>query len=169
DPIADANQSQPELIAAGRERFRGATLDVRVKGSETWQLQGKVAFTDAITERSPDLPQEEGRPLARVPRWTGALSSRHTWREGTLEGWNASTSLVYVGPYVQTYEDSRYAELDYPGYVQVSAGVGYQWKRGLRRHSVNLRVRNVLDEDMLVRAGRTGNDPSLSVGYRLMY
>ena len=169
DPIADADQSQPELIAAGRERFQGATLDVRVKAAETWQLQGKVTYTDAITERSPDLPEEEGRPIARVPRWTGALSSRHTWRNGNLAGWSASTSLVYVGDYVQTYADDRYAELAYPGYTYLSAGLGYQWKTGVRSHSLDLRARNVLDADLLERAGRTGSDAAVSLGYRLQY
>ncbi len=169
DPIADADQSQSELIAAGRERFQGATFDLRLQAAESWQVQGKVAYTDAVTEKSPDLPEEEGRPMARVPRWTGTVSSRHTWKEGALAGWNASTAVVYVGPYVQTYADDRYAELDYPGYVLVSAGLGYQWKAGARRHSVNLRARNVLDADLLAKAGRVGNDPALSIGYRLTY
>ena len=169
DPIADADQSQPELIAAGRERFQGATLDLRVKASPTWQMQGKIAFTDAITERSPDLPEEEGRPIARVPSWTGAVSSRHSWQDGALAGWSASSSVVYVGSYVQTYADNRHAELAYPGYTYVSAGLGYQWKTGLRSHSLSLRARNVLDADLLARAGRTGSDPALSLGYRLQY
>ncbi|WP_221032158.1 TonB-dependent receptor [Actomonas aquatica] len=171
DPIADADQTQPELIAAGRERFQGATLDVRLKPAGVWQVQGKVAFTDSITERSPDLPQEEGRAIARVPRWTGALSGRLAWQDGALAGWNASTSLVYMGSYVQRYEDTRYAELDYPGYVTLALGLGYQWRTGdgKQRHDLSLRVQNALDEDLLVRAGRVGAGRSARLGYRWSY
>lgn len=169
DPIADADQTQPELSAAGRERFQGATLDVRLKPVPAWQLQGKLAYTAAVTERSPDLPAEEGRPLARVPAWTGALSAKRVWSEGALAGWSAGASLVYIGSYVQTYADSRHAELTYPGYSFVTANLGYRWKSGARAHAVSMKLSNVLNEDLLARVARTGSDPAMSVGYRLSY
>lgn len=169
DPVADANQSQPELVSAGREKFEGGTLEMRLKLTDSWQLRGKTAYTDATTESSPDLPEEVGRAISRVPKWTGALTSSHRWTEGILDGWSISNSLIFIGDYVDTYADRRRAELSYPGYKFVSLSLSYRWKVGQKTHYLSARVRNLFDEDLLVKAARTGAERYASLGYRLYF
>jgi iron complex outermembrane recepter protein len=169
DPIADADQTQPALVAAGRESFQGATLEMSLQASEGLQLRGKAAFTDATTERSPDLPAEVGRALARVPRWTSVLSSQYRWTEGPLDGWSAGASLIYVSDYVDTYEDSRHAQVEYPGYTYTSLAFSYRWKKGRATNSLGLRLRNVFNENLLTRIARPGSEPSASLSFRSSY
>jgi len=169
DPIADADQTQPALVAAGRESFQGATLEVRLQASEGLQLRGKAAYTAATTEASPDLPAEVGRALARVPRLTSALSSQYSWKDGPLTGWSAGASVIYVSDYVDTYEDSRHAQVEYPGYTYTSLAFGYRWKKAKVSNSVSLRLRNVLNENLLTRIARPGSEPSASLSFRRTY
>ena len=169
DPIADADQSQPELVSAGREKFEGATAEVRLKVSDVWSLRGRTAYTDATTEESPDLPDEVGRAISRVPSWTGALSSLHRWSKGPLTGWSISNSLIFIGGYVDTYADRRRAELRYPGYKYVSTSLSYRWKVGKKTHYISARVRNIFNENLLVKAARPGADRYASLGYRLYF
>lgn len=169
DPIADANQSQSELVSAGREKFEGATGEIRLKVNDVWSLRGRAAYTDATTEKSPDLPDEVGRAISRVPSWTGALSSLHRWTEGPLDGWSISNSLLFIGDYVDTYADRRRAELRYPGYNYVSSSINYRWKVGKKTHYLSARVRNVFNENLLVKAARPGADRYASLGYRLYF
>ena len=169
DPIADADQTQPALVAAGRESFSGATLEVRLQATEGLQLRGKAAFTDATTEKSPDLPAEVGRALARVPRWTSALSSNYRWTEGVLDGWSAGVSLIHVSDYIDTYEDTRYAQVEYPGYTYTSVALSYRWKKEKATNSLGLRLRNIFNENLLTRIGRVGSEPSASVSFRRTY
>jgi iron complex outermembrane recepter protein len=169
DPIADANQSQPELVSAGREKFEGATGEIRLKVSDVWSLRGRAAYTDATTEQSPDLPDEVGRAISRVPSWTGALSSLHRWTDGPLDGWSVGNSLIFIGGYVDTYADRRRAELRYPGYKYVSVSLTYRWKVGKKTHYLSARVRNAFNENLLVKAARPGGDRYASLGYRLYF
>ncbi len=169
DPIADADQTQPELVSAGREKFEGATAELRVKINDVWEIRGKAAYTDATTESSPDLPDEVGQAISRVPKWTGALSSYHRWTKGPLAGWTISESLLYISDYVDTYADRRRAELTYPGYNYVSLSLGYRWKVGKKTHYLSARVRNLLNENLLVKAARPGADRYASLGYRLYF
>lgn len=166
DPIADADQTQPALVSAGQENFQGATLEVRLQASKGLQLRGKAVFTDATTEKSPDLPAEVGRAIARVPRWTSALSSQYRWTEGKLNGWSLIASLIYVSDYVDTYEDARRALVEYPGYTYTSLSLGYRWKKAKATNSVSLRFRNIFNENLLTRISRPGSEPSASLSFR---
>lgn len=169
DPIADVDQSQPELVSAGREKFEGATAEIRLKVSDAWSLRGRTAYTDATTEQSPDLPDEVGRAISRVPSWTGAFSSLHRWSQGPLSGWSISNSLIFIGGYVDTYADRRRAEVMYPGYNYVSTSLSYRWQVGKKTHYLSARVRNVFNENLLVKAARPGADRYASLGYRLYF
>jgi len=169
DPIADATQTQPELVSAGREKFEGATFETRIILNDTWQIRGKTAYTDATTESSPDLPDEVGRAISRVPKWTGSVSSSHRWTEGALEGWSLSNSLIFIDSYVDTYADRRRAELTYPGYKYVSTSISFRWKVGKKTHYLSARVRNVFNENLLAKAARPGADRYASLGYRLYF
>ncbi|HEY0944110.1 MAG TPA: TonB-dependent receptor [Opitutaceae bacterium] len=169
DPIADAALTQPELVAAGEERFTGGSVDVRAKLSVAWQFVFKTTYTRAITTKSPDLPEEEGRELTRLPRLTGGLTARYQVPDGRWKGLNASSTLTYVSGFVQTYETSNRAYLEYPDYTLVSLNTGYVLKRGRYTHNVGVSVRNLFDRDLLAQLARPGAGRELGMNYTLTF
>jgi len=166
DPIADANQTQPQLVAAGGERFTGGSLDVRYALDANWVFTGRGTYTRAITTASPDIPEEVGRPLTRLPAETLALGARYLASSGRWKGLTASGTLTYVGEFVANYADRNRADLEYPSYTLVGAAVGYGWtRRKTVRHSVSVGLRNVFDRDLLELLARPGQGRTLTTSY----
>jgi iron complex outermembrane recepter protein len=171
DPIADAAQNQPQLVAAGEERFTGGTVDLKTSVA-LWTLSGRATITEAITVASPDLPEEIGRPLSRLPRTTLGLSARRAFI-GPLAGLSAGTTLTYVSGFIANYESSSREYLAYPSNTLVNISAGYNWKRGPKArpytHSVDMGVRNLFDRDLLASHARVGQERALSAGYSLSF
>jgi len=155
DPVADANQTQPQLVAGGEERFRGARLEAKWQFNKQVTLLLKGTQVRAITTASPDLPQEVGRPLARLPEYNLSTSLRYRTAapQGGL-GWNVGWQ--YFSGFVGNYQDSRRAYLDYPGYGLVSGSASWTWRRKNRQFELEAGVRNALGRDLLAALARPG-------------
>ncbi|MGC4071930.1 MAG: TonB-dependent receptor [Nibricoccus sp.] len=170
DPIADAGQTQPQLVAAGEERFTGGTLDLKTAVSSLWTLSGRLTITEAITTASPDLPEEIGRPLTRLPRTTVGISTRRSFT-GKLSGLSVGSTLTYVSDFVAYYESASRYYLAYPDNILVSVNAGYSWKNGPKKrpctHTVGMGIRNLFDRDVLASHARPGQERALSVSYTL--
>ena len=169
DPILDAQLTQPELVASGEEEFTGASVDVRGQITPHWSVSGRAGYTRAVTVRSPDLPQEEGRSLTRIPRYTFALQQRYGFSAGRWNGLSLGMGLTYIGEFVQNYEGSSRAYLAYPSYVLTSVNAGYRWREGKRQHTVGLSCSNLLDRDLLASHARVGAERDVGVSYSLTY
>jgi len=167
DPIADANHTQPQLVAAGEEQFTGASLNLRYVPAPQWILSGLVTYTRALTTASPDLPSEVGRQLSRLPARTAVLSARYVFGQGRFKGLSAGLSSTYVGSYVYSYEDRNREFLAFPDYVLFTANAGYSWSRPKSRfsQSVGLSVRNLLDRDLVALLARPGQQRTLNFSY----
>lgn len=156
DPIADVNQTQPELVAAGQERFTGAHFEGRWQPTPTLRLRTRGYWLDAVTTASPDLPQEVGRKVSRLP----ALSFNTELRRSPPDrqpGYTWELAWQYIGSYVATYPDAKHAYLAYPGYALFAASAGYRWIRADKRSvSLTVGVRNLLDRNLLASNARTG-------------
>jgi iron complex outermembrane recepter protein len=172
DPIADAAQNQPQLVAAGEERFTGGTIDLKTSVATLWTLSGRATITEAITIASPDLPEEIGRPLSRLPRTTAGLSARRSF-VGRLAGLSVGGTFTYVSGFVAHYASNSREHLAYPENSLVNLSAGYNWKRGTKTHpvthSVDMGVRNIFDRDLLASHARVGQERSLSAGYSLSF
>lgn len=168
DPIADANQTQPQLVASGEERFGGGRFEIKWKAADTLYFNLKGSYVRAITTASPDLPQEVGRPITRLPAYnvTASVRRRSTDPKGGLT-WGAGWQ--YLDGYVASYEDSRREFLAYPGYGLMSLNAGYQWRIGPRQIDLDASVRNVLGRDLLASHARTNADRELTVSARLAF
>lgn len=170
DPLFDANQTQPQLVAAGEERFTGGTLEGKFKASEALSVGGKLTFNRAITTQSPDLPEEIGRPLTRFPRLTAGLNARYSFgTEGKRAGLSMGAGATHVSDTVTSYESATHAYLAYPSYTLFNLNIGYRWKMGKYNHSVTVSVRNLLDRDLLAQVARAGADRELNVNYGLAW
>lgn len=168
DPVFDANQTQPQLVAAGEERFSGLRAELRYRISDTVFVALRGVRTEAITTQSPSLGPEVGRQITRLPRDTGTVQLRYSPAKGA-SGFNCGAGLTYIGGYVTNYEDIKHAYLEYPSYALVSLQAGYSWKLGQRQLSVNLGVRNALDRDLLASHARIGAGREFAASTRMAF
>jgi iron complex outermembrane recepter protein len=168
DPVFDANQTQPQLVAAGEERIAGLRTEMRYKLSPTLSLSLRAIRMAAITTQSPALGAEVGRQMTRLPRDTGTVQLRYAPPKGA-PGFTWGVSASYIGAYVTNYEDAQHEHLAYPGYGLISLNAGYQWKIGNRQLSVGLSVRNALDRDLLASNARIGAGREWGLSTRLFF
>ena len=169
DPIEDAQLSQPELVAEGEEEFTGGTLDLRGQVTSAWSVNGRASFTRAITTASPDLPEEEGRALTRVPRFTAAMQSRYAFTAGKIRGLSVGGGVTYMSDYVASYESASREYLAYPSIVLASMNISYRWRAANRNHSVSLNSSNVLNRDLLSSVGRVGAARDVGLNYGVTF
>ena len=169
NPIYDADNTQPQLVASGAEKFSGGIAELRWRPDPALTLSCRSGYTDARTTSSPDLPEEVGRQLSRLPRANSALSARYAPTAGSLLGGSCSLGLAYIGPHMAYYESLTRARLAYPGYTLLNAGLGWRWKRGAVTHNASLSVRNLLGTDMLARIARPGAGREASLSYTYVF
>lgn len=155
-PVYDADNTQPQLVAGGRERFQGGVVELRWKPSPLLTLSMRESYTSAITTASPDLPEEVGRQLSRLPRAATSANARLAPTAGRWTGAWLSLGATYIGPHTAWYESSTRARLDYPGYTILNTAAGWRIKQRKLTHALQAGVRNALDADLLARIARVG-------------
>lgn len=165
DPILDAAQTQPQLVAAGEERFTGTAVEVQATPLPRLTLSARITGTRAVTTRSPDLPEELTRPLSRFPQLSWALSQRYAFGEGKLKGLSVAATTTFISSFVASYENASRQYLEYPGYTLVTLSSGYGWSRGKISHSVGFSVRNAFNRNLLTVLGRTDSGREYNVSY----
>ncbi len=167
DPIADADQTQPQLVASGEEQFTGGSLNLRYAPNVNWIFSSLLTYTRALTTASPNLPEEVGRQLSRLPARTAVMGARYLIRGGKLKGLSAGLTATYVGDYVFSYEDQNRAYVEFPDYLLLTLSTSYSWTQPkYKRHqSVGLSVRNLLDRDLVALLARPGQQRTLNVSY----
>lgn len=169
DPVADANQTQPQLVSSGEEVFRGITAQAGWKPTPSWTATARVAWTDAYTVSSPDLPEEEGLPLTRLPALSAATGLRYAFKSGALNGLSLRGNVTYIDSAVQEYARPGRLRLESADYTLVSLDADYTWRAGKVAHTVSAGVKNLIDTDLLARAYRVGAGRSLTVGWRVAF
>lgn len=169
DPVFDPDQTQPQLVTSGEERFRGLTAQTGWKPTPTLTLTARAAWLDAVTVSSPDLPEEEGRPLPATPRFTAATGANYRFLAGRLRGLGLGANLTHIGQVVQNYARPDRVRIDYPAYTLVGLNAGFAWPAGKTRHSVSVSISNLLDEDLLAKTSRVGAERSLTTSWRVAF
>lgn len=173
DPIQDADHSQPQLRAAGEERFTGGSLDLKANITTGFMIMARAAFIEPITTKSPDYPEEIGRVLTRMPETTIGVTARYMFPKKApklLANLSTSLTLTHIGDFVAYYENTSRHYLAYPSNTLVSLSVYRTWTFGDRkrimRHTLAATVRNLLDRDQLYSLARPGQGPGLTLSYR---
>lgn len=168
DPVADAAQTQPQLVAAGEERFSGGRLELRWDASPALSAIVKSTVTRAITTASPDLPAEVGRPLTRLPPLTSSATVRWRPRDRRPTFFGGAT-WQYTDGFTANYPDSRRSQLDYAGYGLLHFSAGRVWYPRKREFEIEGGVRNVFDRDLLRSHAYLNAGRELSVTLRLTF
>lgn len=169
DPVFDAESRQPQLVSSGEERFTGSELGLRTKASPSLTFTGKVAWVEAITTESPDLPQEIGRQLPRLPQFTAGGNLRYVFRAPGLQGLTLGAGYAWIGEHIAVYETARRLEVAYDDYGVIDLSAGVVWQSEQVEHALNLAVRNTLNVDLVAAAGRLGGARALDAGYSLRF
>jgi iron complex outermembrane receptor protein len=169
DPVADANHTQPQLVAAGEERFTGGKIEGRWKPSAPLTFTLRGTYVRAITTASPDLPEEVGRELTRFPPYNLSIAGSYAFPKGRYQGLSLSGSWVYVSDFVASYEDRQRFGLSYPGYGTANLSASYSKRFGKVTHGCSLSVRNVFDVDLLRKLHRLGAGREFTASYRLTW
>ena len=168
DPIADADQTQPQLVASGEEEFSGSRVELKWSPTKTFVVAMKSVATRAITTASPDLPQEVGRPITRLPPLTLNTNIRHR-PAAAPAGFNWSVGWQYLSGYVANYADSRRQELVYPGYGLATITTGWQWRRSNHQLELDITVRNAFARDLTTSNARVGSGRELNFSSRMIF
>ena len=169
DPVQDANNTQPQLVAAGEETFTGGKIEGRWKPIAPMTLTLRGTYVRAITTASPDLPEEVGRELTRYPPLNLSVAASYGFSTGRMRGLSLSGSWSYISGFVANYEDPQRYRLEYPGYGIASVSASYSRRIGKLTHAVGSVVRNVFDTDLLTKLARMGAERDFMVSYRLMW
>jgi iron complex outermembrane receptor protein len=169
DPVFDANHTQPQLVAAGEERFTGGKIEGRWKPITPLTLTLRGTYVRAITTVSPDLPEEVGRELTRFPPYNLSAATTYSFGKGRFQGLSLSTSWSYISEFIANYEDRQRHRLEYPGYATTSISASYAKRIGKRTHGFGIVVRNVFDVDLLRKLARLGAGREVAANYRLMW
>ena len=146
----------------------GVTLAPRHTVSPKAESARRASDEQQSTTASPDLPEEVGRHITRLPSLSlnTGLSRRPA---GKSNGCTWSLSWQYISSYVANYADARRAYLAYPGYHLFAGSIGYQWTWTGRRFEIDAGVRNALDRDLLASNARIGAGREYSLATRLMF
>jgi iron complex outermembrane recepter protein len=169
DPVFDANHTQPQLVAAGEERFTGGKIEGRWKPATPLTLTLRGTYVRAITTVSPDLPEEVGRELTRFPPYNLSAAATYGFGKGRFQGLSLSASWSYISDFIANYDDRQRYQLEYPGYATTTVSASYSKRIGKLTHGFGVVVRNVFDTDLLRKLARLGAERELSANYRLMW
>ncbi len=171
DPVLDPLGTEPQYVGSGEERFTGSEFAVRARLEGGWTVSAKAVWLEAVTTASPDLPEEVGRQLARLPDLTASAFLRYRFEEGPLEGLELAGSCAWIGDHVAVYESARrnQALVEYGAYGVVDLSAAYGWKVKNAQHAVTVAVRNALDRDLVAAAGRTTGELGLETGYSVRF
>ncbi len=169
DPIFDANHTQPQLVAAGEERFSGGKIEGRWRPLPPLSVSLRGSYVRAITTQSPDLPEEVGRELTRFPPYNFSTAASYSFPKGRWQGLSLSGSWAYISDFIANYEDRQRFRMEYPGYGVVSLSSSYSRRIGKRTHGMGLAMRNVFDTDLLQKLARLGAGREVSASYRVMW
>jgi iron complex outermembrane receptor protein len=155
-------------VASGEEEFSGGRMELRWAPVKTLQLGLKGAYTSALTTASPDLPQEVGRPITRLPPVNLSANLRHR-PAGVPAGFNWGAGWQYLAGYVANYPDARRDQLEYPGYGLVSLSSGWQWQHGPRQLGLDAAVRNAFNRNLTVSHARVDAGREFIFSARMMF
>lgn len=169
DPVQDANHTQPQLVAAGEERFTGGKLEGRWRPLPTLTFSTVASYVRAITTASPDLPEEVGRRLTRFPPYNASIAASYSFPAGLLQGLSLSGSWAYISDFTAYYEDRTRLQQEYAGYGLAHLGAGYTRREGTRTHSFSLAVRNLFNRDLLRSHARLGAEREVLFSYRIYF
>ncbi|WP_448120940.1 TonB-dependent siderophore receptor [Xanthomonas arboricola] len=137
--ILTTDPSNPlRQVLNGKQRSRGAELDLAGTILPGWKVIASYAYTDAKVERDTDLPV--GDALSNVPRHSGSVWSTYTF--SSLPGLKVGAGVYYVG----TREATLPNTFELSAYTRTDAMVSYT--RGAWTAQLNLL--NVFDRKYYV-------------------
>jgi len=132
DPL-DSNFS----VLTGKQRVRGAELDVSGDIMPGWRIVGSAAYLDARIAEDEDYAV--GNRLVGVPVWSGSIWSTYEFQSGMFNGFKLGGGVQVVGARKGDLDNSFSVD----GYYRFDAMASYKLNEHL---DVSIVGRNLTDE-----------------------
>lgn len=135
---------------AGRQRSRGAELDISGEITDGWRVIASLGYVDArVTEDT--VESVVGNRLVGVPYWSGSLWTTYEFKTGQFEGLKVGAGITAAGERNADLEKPAYVD----GYYRLDALVSYKINENL---DFSLVGRNLTNEKYIEStASRTEN------------
>lgn len=152
---------------SGEERVRGVESSLNASLTTALVLFANYSYLDSEVVNGDAYLV--GRPTPSTPRHQIGSGARYRFRDGRLKGLTLNASWRYFGavfPY-----DSNDARLYYaqPSYKIVDFGAAYTFKTGRFAHTIGFNIKNLLDEEYYVGAGRLAPNFQALARYSLSF
>ena len=180
----------PQYLGSGKERAKGAEVEVFADLAYGLSLTATGAYLDARTIESLSDPAKEGVVLLRTPRRTGSMSLTYKVSSGYLNGMKVGASMRYCDDYIARYGTAgsevtgnalvtNQLRLNYgptnrieevrPAATIYDAFVSYKFDTGHLHHLVGLSVKNLVNHEWWSASGRKNDPRTYYVRYELKY
>ncbi len=131
------------------QQSRGLEIDLSGQITENLSVIANYAYTDAEVTANLIDPSNVGSTLGNVPE--------HTLRLWTAYNFRADSPLDGLGfGFGGRFEDSRlvqFGDIELDSYTTFDAAIWYNYEgEGGRKYTARLNIKNLLDEDYIVRA-----------------
>jgi iron complex outermembrane receptor protein len=186
----DAELGVPQYVGAGKERSKGAELEIYADLAYGLSLTASGAYMDATTLESLTDPAKKGVPLLRTPRRTGSLSLTYSFKSGFLDKVKVGASMRYCDDYVARYGTAgsqvtgselvtNKLRLNYgptnrieeirPSATIYDAFISYKFDTGHFHHLVGLSAKNLMNHEWWSASGRKNDPRTYYARYELRY
>lgn len=127
-------------VLVGEGRSQGIELDISGRITDYWSLIGSYSFTNTLFTK--DVTEIQGNQFANVPEQAASLWSKYDFGGLGMSGLWTGAGVYLVGE----RQGDRANSFQLPGYARVDAALGYAFKAGPSKVSLQFNVDNLLDK-----------------------
>jgi iron complex outermembrane receptor protein len=155
----------PYYTLAGKQRSRGAEIDLNIEIGNSLTVFGGLGYVEAIMDNT--TVEQNNRQKARVPRTNAGAGARWRARSGPLRGWSLTGGVRYAGA---SHYNWNMPNLVVHGYSIVDAGAGYDFSIKRKIHNrVQINISNLLNHQYITHSGYGGAKRSLQTSWRVNF
>lgn len=144
---------------SGSDESKGVEFDALWAVNDQWQILGTYAHVDPKHNANSDVTLI-GKQTADTVKETANLWLKYVLPQGPLHGLSVAGGVSYTGPRF-AMDGSTY---HFKEYYMVDFLVSYGWDVGKTSYSVDLSVKNALNEHYFLSTASRGNPSSASLG-----
>ncbi|MEY4686483.1 MAG: hypothetical protein RIR76_506 [Verrucomicrobiota bacterium] len=160
--VFDEELGRSVLVPDGQEKADGVEVELNWQPTKGFQMLAGYGYTDHRLTKNPERPELVGKPAARgVAPYNFGVRAIYQFQNAALRGFSVRGSIrgqgkslgeYGGGPYTRngiSYPNDNRVNIWQPAWEVVDVGAGYVWKKPARRwqHSLNLNLKNILNEE----------------------
>jgi outer membrane receptor protein involved in Fe transport len=178
--VFDEELDRNVLVPDGQVQTDGIEIELNWQATKGLQILAGYGYSDNRLTKNPERPELVGKPGARgVGPYNFGLRTIYHFQSEALQGFSVRGSIrgqgkslgeYGGGPYLRggiQYPNDNRVNIWQPAWEVVDVGAGYNWRNsGSRwRHSLNLNLKNVLNEEYSIGNWNPQDKFSFSLTY----